>query len=227
MAYLFSILFFQIFPSLLFSIASRSPRLHLRMPTIKVVLIGAAHTGKTSIANRLVYGEFSSHTMPSTQPAYFQKQITYQDEDYALEIWDTAGQEQYHSLSSMFYRDADAGIIVFDLTDQASFVRCKDWVSELRTARGDSITIVVAGNKHDLTAGRQVTLDALGSLSHQIGAEVFETSAKTGENIEFMFNSLVKALSKKPIGDTNRVIMQNPKKLEFDEAPPRDPGCCG
>jgi small GTP-binding protein len=193
----------------------------------KVVLVGSAHAGKTSIANRLIYGEFSPHTMPSTQPAYFQKQIIHQNTVYSLDIWDTAGQEQYHALSSMFYRDAHAGIIVFDLTDQISFSKCKEWVSELRNARGDAITIIVAGNKSDLTNGRQVTLEMIGSLVRQIGAEAFETSAKTGENIEFMFTSLVKSLAKKPAGNSPGILAQKKKPLEFDEAPPRDPGCCG
>jgi small GTP-binding protein len=165
--------------------------------------------------------------MASTQPAFFQKQITYQDTSYTLEIWDTAGQEQYHALSSMFYRDADAGIVVFDVTDHASFTKCKEWISELRDARGQSIAVIVAGNKNDLTNGRHVTLEMIGSLSKQIDAEVFEISAKTGENIEFMFNSLVKAIAKRSSMGMNRITAQRPKKLDFDEEPPRDPGCCG
>ena len=165
------------------------------MSKTKVVLVGSAHTGKTSLVNRFVYGEFSPHTMPSTQPAFFQKKMTYNGHVYTLEIWDTAGQEQYHALSPLYYRDADVGIVVFDLTDMSSFAKSKQWVSELRQARGDSISIFLAGNKSDLQSIRTVKLDSIQQFASQIQAESFETSAKTGENVNLLFSSLVKTLS--------------------------------
>jgi small GTP-binding protein len=178
----------------------------------KVVLVGSAHTGKTSIINRYIYGEFTPHTMPSTQPAFFQKKIHYCGVEFTLEIWDTAGQEQYHALSPMFYRDAEAGIVVFDLTDQSSFSRCKQWVSELRQARGDAITLLVAGNKNDLVSIRTVNLESISSFASSIGAESFETSAKTGENVELLFTALVKTLTKKAQASPQDKTQGNVKK---------------
>lgn len=193
----------------------------------KVVLVGAAHTGKTSIVNRYIFGEFSPHTMPSTQPAFFQKKVWYANIEFTLEIWDTAGQEQYHALSPMFYRDADAGIVVFDLTDSNSFAKSKQWVTELRQARGDQISIVIAGNKSDLPSVRTVTLESIAQFASTIGAESFETSAKTGENIELLFNSLCKALYKKCQtggGETSAKRMRS--SVRFDEATPDKKSCC-
>ena len=196
------------------------------MQKAKVVLVGAAHTGKTSIVNNYIYGEFSPHTMPSTQPAFFQKKVQYNGDPFTLEIWDTAGQEQYHALSPMFYRDADAGIVVFDLTDSSSFAKSKQWVSELRQARGDSITIVVAGNKNDLPSLRTVTFESVTTFATSIGAESFETSAKTGENIELMFNSLVKVLANKVQATAAERGSKRKTSVKFDEAPPRESNCC-
>jgi small GTP-binding protein len=197
------------------------------MPKAKVVLVGAAHTGKTSIVNRFIYSEFSPHTMPSTQPAFFQKKVNVNGEDYMLEIWDTAGQEQYHALSPMFYRDADAGIVVFDITDQLSFTKCKQWVAELRQARGNAITLVIAGNKSDLPSQRAVTLEAIAQFASSVGGESFETSAKTGENVELLFQSLVKALLKRPAGQAGGGSNARTKAaVRFDEAPKREDGCC-
>lgn len=196
----------------------------------KVVLVGAAHTGKTSIVNRFIYGEFSPHTMPSTQPAFFQKKIWFDGTEFTLDIWDTAGQEQYHALSPMFYRDADAGIVVFDLTDSASFNKSKQWVSELRQARGTDISLVVAGNKSDLISQRAISLEAVNTFSASIAASSFDTSAKTGENIDLLFNALVKqlakALSQTETGQTIPRDTKRRKGVKFDEAPPRDSGCC-
>jgi small GTP-binding protein len=193
----------------------------------KVVLVGAAHTGKTSIVNRYIYGEFSPHTMPSTQPAFFQKRVNYMRTDLMLEIWDTAGQEQYHSLSPMFYRDADAGIVVFDVTDSSSFAKAKTWVNELRDARGESITIVVVGNKCDLASAPTVSLESTAGFALTIHAESFETSAKSGENIELLFNSLVMKLSTKgPSALPDGTQGKKCRALPFDEAPRRHSECC-
>jgi small GTP-binding protein len=198
----------------------------------KVVLVGSAHTGKTSLINRYIYGEFSPHTMPSTQPAFFQKKIYYCGTEVTLEIWDTAGQEQYHALSPMFYRDAEAGIVVFDLTDHSTFTKCKQWVSELRQARGDAILLTVAGNKNDLPSIRTVNLDVITSFAGTIRAESFETSAKTGENVELLFASIVKALVKKGQngGSGNEKSAGGIKRIKssvrFEELPKRSGGCC-
>jgi small GTP-binding protein len=160
----------------------------------KVVLVGAAHTGKTSIANRFVYGEFSPHTIPTIQPAFFQKTITSGGIDLILEIWDTAGQELYRSLSPLFYRDADVGIVVFDLTDASSFGKCKQWVSDLREARGLDISIVIVGNKLDMPSIRTVPTETITQFATSINVESVETSAKTGENIQLLFTSLARLI---------------------------------
>jgi small GTP-binding protein len=162
------------------------------MSKAKVVLVGAAHTGKTSIANRFVYGEFSPHTIPTVQRAFFQKTISSNGVELVLEIWDTAGQEQYQALSPLFYRDADVGIVVFDLTDASSFGKCKQWVSDLREARGLDIWIVLVGNKLDLPSIRSVPTETIMQFATTINVEIVETSAKTGENIHLLFNTLAK-----------------------------------
>jgi small GTP-binding protein len=187
----------------------------------KVVLVGSAHTGKTSIANRYVYGEYSPHTMPSTQPAFFQKKISYMGSELILEIWDTAGQEQYRALSPMFYRDADAGIVVFDLTDANSFGKCKQWVHDLRDARGAAIIIAIAANKNDLPQLRSVSSEALLEFATTINAEPIDTSAKTGENIDLLFTSLAKELLKRGATKTENMAVQSLVREEGQSA-----SCC-
>jgi small GTP-binding protein len=126
------------------------------MRRAKVVLVGATHTGKTSLVNRFIFGDFTLHTVSTTQPAFSQKVVNHKGAVVSLEIWDTAGQERYHSLSPLFYRDAEAGIIVFDLTDTEIFSKASKWISELRQERGDEVMMIVVGNKVDLEARRAV-----------------------------------------------------------------------
>jgi small GTP-binding protein len=165
----------------------------------KVVLVGAAHTGKTSIANRFVYGEFSPNTFPTIQPAFFQKGVQTNGTEVMLEIWDTAGQEQYRSLSPLFYRDADVGIVVFDLADSSSFGKCKQWVTDLREARGLDIAIVLVGNKLDLPSIRTVSFESVAQFATSINVETVETSAKTGENIRLLFETVAKQILKRNV----------------------------
>jgi small GTP-binding protein len=163
----------------------------------KVVLVGAAHTGKTSIANRFVYGEFSPNTFPTIQPAFFQRGIQAHGTEVQLEIWDTAGQEQYRSLSPLFYRDADVGIVVFDLADSSSFGKCKQWVTDLREARGLDIAIVLVGNKLDLPSIRTVSFESVAQFATSINVDTVETSAKTGENVRLLFETVAKLILKR------------------------------
>lgn len=198
----------------------------LKMNKVKIVLVGSAHTGKTSIINRYIYGGFTPHTMPSTQPAFFQKKVNNGTIETQLEIWDTAGQEQYHALSPMFYRDADGGIVVFDLTDSSSFAKSKQWINEIRAARGDACTIVLVGNKSDLGSIRTVSLETMQNFAKSIGVEVFETSAKTGENIELLFTSLVaqmnKAIKQNSAFDNHRMR----SSVKFSEPQVEEKPCC-
>jgi small GTP-binding protein len=161
------------------------------------VLVGAAHTGKTSIANLYVYGEFSPNTFPTIQPAFFRKGIQVNGTEVVLEIWDTAGQEQYRALSPLFYRDADVGIVVFDLADSSSFGKCKQWVSDLREARGLDIAIVLVGNKLDLPSIRTVSFESVAQFATSINVETVETSAKTGENVRLLFETVAKLILKR------------------------------
>ena len=157
---------------------------------VKIVFVGPSNAGKTSLVHRFVYGDFSQHCMPSTQPAFCQKIIKIQDIAVQLEIWDTAGQERYHSLSPLFYRDADIGIVTFDLTDFDSFSTAKTWIEELHAYRGDGIIIGLAANKNDLSESRAISFSAIQKFAQENNVSAVETSASSGENVDFLFESL-------------------------------------
>ncbi|EAX90067.1 small GTP-binding protein, putative [Trichomonas vaginalis G3] len=159
---------------------------------IKLVFVGPSNAGKTSIINRFVYNEFSVHILPSTQPAFCQKVIKVNNQNIQLEIWDTAGQERYHSLSPLFYRDADIGIVTFDLTSTDSFETARQWIDELHQNRGDGIIIGLAGNKRDLADQRQISFAQMHKFAQDTNVVAVETSAQSGENINYMFDVLLK-----------------------------------
>ena len=161
---------------------------------IKIVFVGPSNAGKTSIINRFVYQQFSENCMASTQPAFCQKQVQINDQVHLLEIWDTAGQERYHSLSPLFYRDADIGIVTFDMTSVDSFNSAKHWIEELHANRGNSIHIAVVGNKKDLTDRRVISFEQLQHFAQESKTVAIETSAQSGENVNYLFETMTRIM---------------------------------
>lgn len=113
---------------------------------------------------------------------------------HKLQIWDTAGQEKYHSLAPLYYRGAAAAIIVYDITNQQSFNTLKDWVTELQSQAPRDMVLVIAGNKCDLQSSREVETSTAQRYAEEMGAAFFETSAKDDDGIRDIFTEIVKRL---------------------------------
>jgi small GTP-binding protein len=112
-----------------------------------------------------------------------------------FEIWDTAGQERYHSLAPMYYRGANAAIIVYDITSLDSFERAKKWITELERQAQPDIVITLVGNKTDLQTQRQVEKDRVASyLQEKPNILFFEASAKTGDSVVEIFDNISQKL---------------------------------
>lgn len=162
--------------------------------TYKVVLLGEGRVGKTSLLLRYVNNVFSDSQQATIQASYLTKRLTVEGTTVQLAVWDTAGQERFHALGPIYYRDADAALLVYDITDVDSFERVKTWVKELRTMAGKDIVLVIAGNKVDMERNRQVGLDDAESYASSIDAAHFGTSAKANKGVEQAFLSIVRKL---------------------------------
>lgn len=98
----------------------------------KVVMLGEGRVGKTSLVLRFCKDTFSDSQPPTIQASFLDKPMTVGDKRVNLAIWDTAGQERFHALGPIYYRDADAALLVYDITDPDSFTKVQTWVKELR-----------------------------------------------------------------------------------------------
>ena len=98
---------------------------------IKVILLGDGKVGKTSIIKRFTTGDFEQNLNRTVDAMQCQKKIKIGNIDYKLSIWDTAGQEEYSSIASMYYRDAQGAVLVYDLTVRESFTRVDFWLKQL------------------------------------------------------------------------------------------------
>jgi Ras-related protein Rab-21 len=114
-------------------------------------------------------------------------------ENVHISIWDTAGQERFHALGPIYYRDADAALLVYDITDKESFDKVRKWVKELRKIVGPEIIIVIAGNKCDLEKQRSVNEEDAQQYAASVGASHFYTSAKINRGLEEVFSDLAQS----------------------------------
>jgi len=197
----------------------------------KIVLLGDSGVGKTSIAVRYVQESFSSKLPPTIGASFLTKRIAVDNFKIKLQLWDTAGQERFRSLAPMYYRGAVAAILVFDLTNETSFNKVKDWVTELRTNVSEEIIMCIVGNKADLDAQRKITADQGSEYAASIGATYYETSAKTNTGVDSIFLDIAKKLKllygknppKPPTGGALYHAIQNDRA--GDGAPPPSTGC--
>tara|TARA_B100000497_G_C7672557_1_gene405975 strand:- start:470 stop:1036 length:567 start_codon:yes stop_codon:yes gene_type:complete len=153
----------------------------------KMVFLGETGVGKTSICNRLT-NDYFVENQEATIGASFVSHII---NDVRLQIWDTAGQERYRSLTPMYYRGADVCVLVYDVSIESTFRRLRDWIKSIYD-KGDNPLFVIIGNKIDCT--RIISKEQAQMFAETINAFYFETSAKTGENVDECFLQIVKTI---------------------------------
>ena len=155
----------------------------------KVVLLGEAGVGKTSIITRYVSDTFSQYVMTSTGSSFVSKNIKLDENNKVkLQIWDTAGQEKYRSLAKIFYQSTAVAILVYDITTRSSFEGIKNyWAKEIQNNSPSDIIIVVVANKSDNYLQQEVPTEEGKDLAKELNAIFSSTSAKLGNGIDELF----------------------------------------
>eukprot|EP01115_Flamella_aegyptia_P010206 TRINITY_DN44878_c0_g1_i1.p1 TRINITY_DN44878_c0_g1~~TRINITY_DN44878_c0_g1_i1.p1 ORF type:complete len:203 (-),score=38.83 TRINITY_DN44878_c0_g1_i1:66-674(-) len=195
----------------------------------KLVFLGEAAVGKSSIVLRFVKEEFNENSESTIGAAFLTAQIQIsENHTIKYEIWDTAGQERFHSLAPMYYRGAQAAIIVYDITSINSFERAKSWVQELHEKGSPNVIICLAGNKCDLLNARKVETEVAQNYADKNGLIFMECSAKSGINIKEMFTKIAKRMPRNSTSNNNNDNSNKvkPNLNERKQAPPEESGCC-
>eukprot|EP01091_Cochliopodium_minus_P001956 TRINITY_DN118_c1_g1_i1.p1 TRINITY_DN118_c1_g1~~TRINITY_DN118_c1_g1_i1.p1 ORF type:complete len:195 (-),score=40.82 TRINITY_DN118_c1_g1_i1:63-647(-) len=161
----------------------------------KFLLIGDPNVGKSCILVQYVDGKFQEGTQNTIGQDSKEKSINVNGKETNLVIWDTAGQERFRTLTSSFYRGAHGIIIVFDITNHATFQNVDRWKQEIIRYTSDVPRIII-GNKSDKESERKVTKEEAEKYCSENGIPYMECSAKTGSNIEEMFEKLAKEVVK-------------------------------
>ncbi|KAI0481528.1 ras-domain-containing protein [Xylaria cf. heliscus] len=191
--------------------------------SVKLVLLGEAAVGKSSLVLRFVNNDFQENKEPTIGAAFLTQKCNLPSRTIKFEIWDTAGQERFASLAPMYYRNAQAALVVYDLTKPTSLVKARHWVAELQRQASPGIVIALVGNKLDLTndgesgqgAGdadgaegedsgdaRKVSTEEAKSYAEEESLLFFETSAKTGYNVVDVFTAIANAIPETSLKST-------------------------
>ncbi|XLT13137.1 hypothetical protein HN51_058827 [Arachis hypogaea] len=159
--------------------------------SIEIVLLGDMGAGKTSLVLRFVKVQFSEYQESTIGAAFFTQVLSLNEATVKFDIWDTTGQERYHSLAPMYYRGADAAIVVYDITSMESFARAKKWVQQVQRHANPSLIMFLVANKADLGAERKVANEDGEEYAKENGLSFLETSAKTAQNVNKLFYEIV------------------------------------
>lgn len=159
---------------------------------IKLTLLGNAGVGKTCIISKYIDNTFSENNESTIGANYSEKIIKKNGKEIQLNIWDTAGQEKFHSLGKHFYKDAMIVCLVYDITNQDSLDKLREvWYPDLKKYGENCEIIAIVGNKCDLYEKDELAdEEEARAFANQINATFMLTSAKTGDGIEKLFDTL-------------------------------------
>jgi small GTP-binding protein len=190
--------------------------------SLKVVLIGEAGTGKTSIIQRFAYKLFDPNCASSISSQFISQIINLKEINKTLnfEIWDTAGQERYRSMAKIFYKDAKIILFVYDITSRNTFEALKNyWISQIKQECDPKSLLGLVANKYDLYNSQQVSKEEGMELANEIGAIFQFTSAKSGEGINSMFKNLGRKYldPKYDYQEADKIAQENYRKKKEEE----------
>jgi len=172
-------------------------QIHIFSVFFKILLIGDLGVGKSCVILRYVEGDFPGNIMSSIGVDFKTKQIDLDDRLIKLQIWDTAGHEKFRTITTSYYKSAHAIIILYDITQKASFDHIRNWITEIDKFGKQGVLKVIVGNKLDMENNRKITKEVAENLALKYGIKLWEVSAKDNTNIEEMFLDTIKTLLEK------------------------------
>ena len=188
---------------------------------VKIIIIGDSGVGKTNFMFRFADNTFNSLHVSTVGLDYKSKIIILPSskKKVKIQIWDTAGQDRFRSITKNYYKGAHGIILIYDITNQKTFENVKNWINQIKEEVSNKVTIILVGNKIDDEDHRVVSTEQGEKMANDFGLMFFECSAKSGVNIDSTFNELVK----KTVENYSKVKMEG-EKLKNKKGGKK--GCC-
>ena len=166
---------------------------------LKIVILGEGRVGKTSILSKYFKKKFNEGQESTVNPSFYEKTVNSKGKSIQLKFWDTAGQEQFDAISTIYYQNSVGALLVYDVTIFETFKKVEKWVNTLKEVVGKDITFVIAGNKFDLSDKNSLSQNssAIDSYCAKENCKHFYTSAKTGYQVDDAFDNLIRSVLNK------------------------------
>ncbi|XP_046740897.1 ras-related protein Rab-27A [Diprion similis] len=200
---------------------------------IKFLALGDSGVGKTSFLYQYTDGVFNSRFISTVGIDFREKKLVYQtmngrSQRIHLQLWDTAGQERFRSLTTAFYRDSMGFLLLFDLTNEQSFLEVRNWLDQLRThAYCEDPDIILCGNKSDLEDRRVISEYKARELAEKYGLGYLETSAATGQNVARAIEVLLDRVMRRMEATVDKSVLPHQRGLRCHDTdiPPPTSSC--
>ena len=188
-----------------------------KVETIKIGSLGNSDVGKTQFSKKYTNSNYNSSFNISTVGVefYTKEKILSNGKKYKINIYDTAGQEKFRSLSLNSIRNYDGVFLMYDITNFKSFDSISEWIKNIYEKKDENFPLILIGNKCDLKDGRKVSEEEGLETAEKYKTKYFETSAKEGINVEEAIDELIKKIiTKKEEEENSKDKKDNSIKLD-------------
>ena len=165
--------------------------------SIKFIIVGDSSVGKSNILLRFSRNIFDPGHQATLGIEFANKHVLYNNIDYLVQVWDTAGQENFRSVTRAYYKAAAVAMVVYDITNEESFEHIKQWIKDCKDLAPKSVQLVLIGNKIDLEDKRTIIEQRGIELAKENNMLFFETSALNGNGVENAFNKTIEVIDQK------------------------------
>ena len=165
--------------------------------SVKFIIVGDSSVGKSNILLRFSRNVFDPGHQATLGIEFANKHLLYNNNDYLVQVWDTAGQENFRSVTRAYYKASAVAMVVYDISNEESFQHIQNWIKDCRDLAPRTVQLILIGNKSDLEDQRAISKEKGEELARENNMLFFETSALNGNGVEEAFKKSIEAVDQK------------------------------